>query len=172
MVKKIFISAIFTIISALPLFSAEYEKLWGISRTDFSGLKINNCSTFRPEDKPGYSNKIIDFFSSMNPEERTPILIIRAQGKPETDYCFFNEKLYSVSEEWGNIDKIKTNDLIKTLKEKYSEISTEEQKPYIVHTFKKGKTKVLLYKKIIDEKSAQVRIFYYSNDLFNVLFSE
>ena len=173
MIKKIILPLILTLIMILPLFPAELEKLWGISKTDLTGsLKLENYSTFKPEEKPGYNNKIIDFFSSMNPEERAAIFIIRTHGNPEIDYCFFNEKLYSVSEEWGDIDKLRAQDLLKTLKDKYSEISTEEKNPFIIYSFKKGKTKVLLYKKVIDEKSVHIKIFYYSSDLFSMLLNQ
>ncbi len=173
MINKIIFQLFLVIIITNPLFSAEVEKLWGISRPDLTGcLKLTNYSIFKPDDKPGYSNRIIDFFNSMNPEERAVIYVLRSHGNPEMDYCFFNEKLYSVSEEWGNIDRSRAQDLYKSLKEKYAEISAEEKNPFVIYSFKKGRTKVLLYKKVIDEKFVNVRIFYYSNDIFNALFSE
>lgn len=172
-IRKIILITLLTSAIALPLFSSEPEKLWGISRTELiNRYKLENYLLFKPEDNPEYSNRIIDFFSSMNPEERAVITIIKTDGSPVTDYCFFNEKLYSVTEDWGNLDKIKAHDLIKTLKDKYTEQSVEEKSPNIVYSYKKNKTKVLLYKKAIDERSVQIKIFYYSTDLFRMLISE
>jgi len=173
MIKKIILPAILTLIIINPLHSSEIEKLWGISKTDLiSSLKLENYNSFKPEDNPEYSNRIVDFFSSMNPEGRAGITIIKIYGTPETDYCFFNEKLYSMSEEWGNIDRTSAYNLLKTLKEKYSEQSKDEKSPDTIYSFKKNKTKVLLYKKVIDEKSVQIKIFYYSTDLFRMFLSE
>ena len=63
-------------------------------------------------------------------------------------------------------------DEIKTLKDKYTEQSVEDKSPNIIYSFKKNKTKVLLYKKAIDERSVQIKILYYSTDLFRMLISE
>jgi len=173
MIKKLILSMLMALTIITPLFSSEIEKLWGISKTDLiSRLKLENYSTFKPEEKPEYSNRIIDFFSSMKRDEKAVITILRSSGKPETDYCFFNEKLYSISEEWGNIDKSASNDLLKKIKVNYTELSVEEKNPDITYSFKKNKTKVLLYKKILDEKLVQIKIFYYSTDLFNMLLGE
>ena len=156
-----------------PLFPAEFEKLWGITRIDLvSRLKIENFTTFKPEDNPAYSNKIIDFFNTMKPETGTKISILRTNGKPVIDFCFFNERLYSVSEEWGPVDSGKADIIINTLKEKYSVISIEHKNPEIIYNLKRDKTKIYLYIKTIDEKSASIRIFYYSTDLFRMLFDE
>ena len=172
-IRKIILITLLTPAIAVPLFSSEPEKLWGISRTELiSRYKLENYLLFKPEDNPEYSNRIIDFFSSMNPEERALITIIKTNGNPVTDYCFFNEKLYSVTEEWGNLDRTKAHNLIKTFKDKYTEQSMEDKSPNIIYSFKKNKTKVLLYKKAIDERSVQIKIFYYSTDLFRMLISE
>lgn len=171
--KQIILLTIITLTVANPLFSSEPEKLWGISKTELiSRLKLKNYSTFKPEENPEYSNKIIDFFSTMNPEERAVISIIKSQGTPEMDYCFFNEKLYSISEEWGNVDRNRAHTILKSLVEKYAEPSTDGKNQYTIYSFKKNKTKILVYKKAIDEKSVQIKIYYYSTDLFGLFLSE
>jgi len=77
-----------------PLYPSEIEQLWGISKNDLiAQLKLKNYTIFKPEDKPEYSNRIVDFFISMNPEDKTEITILQSKGNPEIDYCFFNEKL-------------------------------------------------------------------------------
>lgn len=173
MIKKPAIILILTLIIMTPIFSSEPEKLWGISKDDLiNKLKLENYSIFRPEDKPDYNNKIIDFFTSMNPEDRPDIIILRTNGIPETDYCFFNSKLYSISEQWGDVDKTKVTNILKILKGRYPELSTDKKKPDILYNFRKEKTKVLLYEKVIDEKSSQVRVFYYTISLFSILLSE
>lgn len=171
--KKI-ITAIITILITTNSFAdPELEKIWGTTKPDLiDRLKLENYTTFRPEENPDYKNRIIDFFISMNPQERAVITILRIHGIPETDYCFFNEKIYSISEDWGNISRVRALNLWNTLKAKYSLESTEEKKLYNIYSLKKDKTKVLLYKKAVDEKSVNIKIFYYSTDLFSMLFTE
>jgi len=156
-----------------PLSPSDSGKLWGISGTDLiKKLKLENYTTFKPEDKPDYSNRIIDFFGSMNSDNKVIITIIRTSGIPEVDYCFFNDKLYSISEDWRSIDKSKAYDILKNTKQKYDEISSEGKNNNIIYSFKKDKTKIMLYEKVIDEKMVQVRIFYYSKDLFSIFLNE
>lgn len=173
MIKKIILLIIINLLTANPLSPVQFEIPWGISRTDLiSRFKLENYSIFKPEEKPNYSNKIIDFFNSMDSDQKVRIVILRTGSKPEIDYCFFNEKLYSISEEWGYIDRNKAFDLLKTINEKYNDTTTQEKTSNIIYSFKKDTTKVLLVKKVIDEKSVQMRIFYYSVNLFSMLMSE
>lgn len=173
MIIRTIITTIITITLLNPLNPADTIKLWGISQAELiSRLKLENYTSFRPEEKPEYSNRVIDFFSAMNPEDRGMINIIKAQGTPETDYCFFNEKLYSITEEWKNTDRVNAHRLLLELKAKYNEPSVEEKNSSTVYSFKKGKTKVLVYKKTIDEKNLQIKIFYYSTDLFSMFLME
>ena len=172
-IKNIILLTIAILTTVNPLISAEPEKLWGISKTELiSRLKLENYSTFKPEDNPEYSNKIIDFFSTMNPDERAVITIIKSPGSPEIEYCFFNEKLYSISEEWGNVDRNKAHNILKALVDRYAEPLTDGKNLYTIYSFKKNKTKILVYKKAIDEKSVQIKVYFYSTDLFGMFLSE
>ncbi len=173
MIKKIILLFVLILTIIAPLSPSEFEQLWGMSKSDLiARFKLKDYSTFKPEDHPEYNNRIIKFFNSMNSDGKTAITILRIDGKPETDYCFFNEKLYSVSEEWGNVEKGRANDLLKSIECSYSSISTEKKNPDIIYSFKKNKTKVLLYTKFIDDKSVRLKVFYYSTDLFSMMLFE
>ena len=173
MIKKIKLTVILTLALINPLMTAEMETLWGISKPDLiNRLQLENYSTFKPSEKPEYSNRIIDFFNSMASDQKFNITIIRTGFKPEIDYCFFNEKLYSISENWGNIDITNAGDLLRTLKKQYSEISAENKDQCLIYSFKKDKTKVVFYKKSDGTNSVNVNIFYYSTTLFSMLFAQ
>lgn len=169
MKKKIF-TAIIALTIITPLAAAEPETLWGISKTGLiNKFKIENYSMFKPSEKPEYNNRIIDFFNSMSSENRFDIFILRAGIKPETDYCFFNEKLYSVSEDWGDIETAKAEEILNNLKCRYAGATAEKKDQYTVYSFKKERTKVVLYKKCNIDKFVNVKIYYYSTVLFNML---
>lgn len=173
MIKKITFILILTLSVINPVFTAESETLWGISKTDLiNRLKLESYSTFKPSEKPEYSNRIIDFFNSMASDQKFDITILRTGEKPEVDYCFFNEKLYSISEDWGNIEIIKAGEILKSLKAKYTEVSTENKDQHVVYSFKKDKTKIVLYKKTESDKSVNIKIFYYSTTLFSMLLAQ
>lgn len=173
MIKKILFLIILTVTIAHQLSAADPEVLWGISKDSLiNRLKLENYTTFKPEDRPEYNNRIINFFTSMNPEAKTSILILRAPGSPEIDYCFFNERLYSISENWGDIDKNKVLNLENTIKTKYSDLSPGDNNSNMILSFQKNKTKGVLCKQIVNENTIHINIFYYSVSLFNLLFTE
>lgn len=168
--KKIIITAIIALTVVNYIDAAEPETLWGISKTGLiSKLKMENYTTFKPSEKPEYNNRIIDFFNSMSSEHKFDISILRAGTKPEIDYCFFNEKLYSVSEDWGDIETAKAEEILKTLRCRYADATTEKKDQYTVYSFKKERTKVVLYKKTDIHSIVNVKIYYYSTALFSML---
>jgi hypothetical protein len=171
--KKQILTIILTFSLITPLFSAGFEELWGIESSELIHmLKISDFSTFKAGDNPSYNNKIIDFFCTINPELKRTITILRSPGKPETDFCFFNERLYSISEEWNSIEINKSRELINAVKKKYPLITVDEKTTETVYNFKKNKTKVYLYQKAGDAETVNIRIYYYSTDLFGVLLRE
>ncbi|PKL19201.1 MAG: hypothetical protein CVV49_02165 [Spirochaetae bacterium HGW-Spirochaetae-5] len=162
---------IFSIIA--PLSPAGFEELWGLKSSELIiRLNISNFSTFKPGDNPSYNNRIIDFFSTINPEVQSKITILRYPGKPERDFCFFNERLYSISEEWDSIDMNSAQGIINAVKEKYPLINVDEKTAETVYNLKMNKTKVYLHRKTVDKQSVNIRIYYYSTDLFGILIRE
>ena len=162
---------IFSIIT--PLSPAGFEELWGLKSSELiKRLNISSFSTFKPGDNPSYNNRIVDFFCTINPEVKSTITILRSPGKPERDFCFFNERLYSISEEWVSIDINSAQGIINALKEKYLLITVDEKTTETVYNLKKNKTKAYLHRKSVDKQSVNIRIYYYSTDLFGILLRE
>jgi hypothetical protein len=171
--RKQIITFILILSIITPLSSAGFEELWGLKSSELiNRLSISSFSTFKPGENPSYNNKIIDFFCTINPEIKSSITILRSPGKPERDFCFFNERLYSISEEWDLIEINSAKRLINAVKEKYPLVSTEEKPAETIYNFKKNKTKVYLYRKAVDKDSVSIRIYYYSTDLFGILLRE
>ena len=156
-----------------PLNSADYEKIWGNEKNKFiTGYKSDDYLIFKAKDDPEFKNRIIDFFTSMNPHDRVDITVVRINGKPEIDYCFFNEKLYSIAENWGDIDSATATQLVQSIRKNYSDQSTEKKDKNIIYSFKKNKTKILFQQDTTGVNTVRVTIFYYSMDLFGMLFNE
>lgn len=171
--KKQIITIILTFSIIIPLSPAGFEELWGLKSSELiHRLSISNFSTFKPEDNPTYDNKIIDFFCTINPDAKKTITILRSPGEPETDFSFFNERLYSISEEWDSIEIFKARELINTFKAKYPLITVDEKTAETIYNFKKNKTKIYLYQKPVDKETVSIRIYYYSTDLFSILLQE
>ena len=171
--KKLIHSVIIALVIITPLSGSEIENLWGITRNDLiTKKKIENYITFKPADNPEYKNRVIDFFSAMNSDSKADIIILRTQGKPEIDYCFFNTKLYSITEVWYDVENNKAQAILKTINDIYPQISYEKKNPEFIYSFKKDRTKVLVYKKIMNDNSVNMKVVYYSMDLFGMLLSE
>jgi hypothetical protein len=142
-------------------YSHEYENLWGIQQQNFiNSLASAEYTIFRPSEKPDYKNRIISFFYAMG-GDCVSVNILRVKGMPEIDYCFFNNMLYSVSEDWGNISTKSTDSIIKKIENGYSVNNIDNKDHTTIITFEKNKNKIILYKKPIDRDIVKLRIFYY-----------
>lgn len=169
---KIVIVTVFLSFFTPLVYATEVESLWGISKSDLiKKLKVDVYEIFKPSDKPQYKNRVIDFFTTMCSEEKSEIIILRIAGNPEIDYIFFNDKLFSVSEEWGEIDRNRAKGLIKSIETDYNGSQTAGSTDGL-YSFRKNRTKVLIQKKDINSGSSRFRVFYYSMDLFNMLLRE
>lgn len=173
MTKRIFfITVIFIAIQQL-VYGSDYDNIWGNGKNSFiSKYKSDNYIVFNTKDEPDYTNRIIEFFTSMNSNNRVDITIVRIIGKPEIDYCFFNEKLYSVSEDWGDIDTRAAGKLVQAIEKKYTSHSIGKKKTETIHSFEKNKTKVVFQQTLSGTNTVRVKIFYYSTDIFRSLFNE
>lgn len=151
----------------------EYEKIWGIRQQNFinSLPSSSDYTIFRPDEKPEYKNRIISFFYSMGGEDIT-VHVLRIKGIPEKDYCFFNNMLYSVSEDWGNTSVNRADTIIKNIETRYSRLNAETKESTTIITLEKERNKIIIYKKPVDRDIVKLRVFYYTNDIFNILLKD
>jgi len=150
----------------------EYEKIWGIRQQNFiNTLSSSDYIVFRPEEKPEYKNRIISFFTGMS-GDGVKVNVLRIKGLPEKDYCFFNNMLYSVSEDWGNIALKNADSIIKKIEYNYSIKNVDTRDGFAIITFEKDRNKIILYKKPVDNNFLKMKIYYYTNDIFNILLKE
>jgi hypothetical protein len=148
--------------------SHEYEKIWGTIQQNFiQSLITSDYITFRPEEKPEYKNRIVSFFYAMG-GNGVRVNILRIKGVPEKDYCFFNNLLYSVSEDWGNISLNNADAIIKKIKKDYIVKNIDNKEDTTIITFEKDRNKKYYIKNLLI-MMYKLRIFYYTNDLFNIL---
>lgn len=167
-IKLIFLFLIITI----NVYPQEYEQIWGIKQQNFiNSLVSTDYTIFRPEEKPEYKNRIISFFNAMG-GENVSVKVVRITGIPEKDYCFFNNMLYSVSEDWGSISIQNADSIIKKIEKNYSVKNTEKKEYTTIITFEKDRNKIILYKKPSENNCIKLRLFYYNNDIFNILLKD
>ena len=173
MIKKIYFITLLLIAIYQIAYGSDYDNIWGNEKTRFiSQHNPDSYIVFKVKDEPEYKNRIIDFFTSMDSNNRVDITIVRINGKPEIDYCFFNEKLYSVCENWGNIAPEEDGKLIHKIETRYTAHSVQRKNTDVIHSFKKNKTKVIYQQTASGINTVRVKIFYYSTDIFKSLFYE
>ncbi len=161
------------IVIPINLYSHGYENLWGINSDELL-KKIpgdKSYEIFKPQDKNKYNNRAITFFQAMGGSSSS-INILRIKGTPDKDFCFFNGRLYSVSEEWNMIRTDKAEKLIKNIESRYDRENTVTKNRMTILTYKKNKTRVIIYKRPEDSRNFKVKILFYSNDIFNILLTE
>jgi hypothetical protein len=169
------------IISLIIIFSAinpdanyAYERYWGRDYNKFIASidKTIKYSIFDPREKPDYKNRVVDFITSLNNESNKDIKIIRVMVTPETDYLFFNGRLCAVTENRGVIS-IKDGEIIlKNLTKKFGIPQKEKKSSLYIYTFQQRRTRVILYQQLIDNNSMRCKVYGYTNDIFNSLFSD
>lgn len=159
---------------ASPYPALSYEKKWGIDYTFFieSIDKTTQYITFKPAEKPDYSNRVARFISSLNIESKKDLEVIRLLTNPETDYLFFKGKLCSITENRGIIPVKEGEAILKSFTKKFGPPRTEKKSSLYIYTYKKGRTQVILYQQLIDNNIMRCKIYSYTNDIFNLLFSD
>lgn len=166
---------LFIILLSSALYSEpkSHEKMWGTEYISFI-KKIpadRKYREFKPSDRPGYSNRIINFLKSIDPGVKNDLKILRIPGKPATDYLFMKNRLYSVTENWGIVDKSLAEKILQSLLKKYKKPVKKEKGTLSIYTFVKGRTKIILYQKPQDNFTVKVRLYTYSMDLFSSMFA-
>ncbi len=166
---------LFIILISSTLYSEPkiHDKMWGTEYISFI-RKIPAHSTYRefkPSDRPGYSNRIINFMMTIDPEIKNDLKILRIPGKPAADYLFVKNRLYSVTENWGIVDKSLAEKILQSLLKEYRKPEKKEKGLLSIYTFVKGRTKIILYQKPQDNFTVKVRLYIYSMDLFSFMFA-
>lgn len=172
--KTVCVLSLFFIIILSTGISYPYEKVWGTEYKKFiaSIERGIEYTEFDPADKPDYRNRIATFIYSLNSAANKEIKIVRLKIKPETDYLFYGGKLCGITENRGLIN-IKDGEMIlRDLKRKFGEPESEKKSSLYVYTFKKNRTRIILYQQLTDNDIMRCRVYIYTNDIFNTLFSD
>ncbi|HPX90202.1 MAG TPA: hypothetical protein PKZ93_01665 [Spirochaetota bacterium] len=122
-------------------------------------------------DEDSVKSKINLFFNSIKGESNK-LEILRKKGNPEKDFCFFNEKLYVVTEDWGKQNLSKAREISRTLENTYKFVKNEVAGKLTTTTFLKDKTKIILYKKELSPEYFAISIVFYDTQIFNLLLDE
>jgi len=162
------------LLNYLDIYGIKYEEIWGMNKTEFisknqdcENIDISSLKT----DEDSVRNKINLFFNSIKGESHK-LEILRKKGNPEKDFCFFNEKLYVVTENWGKQNISKAREITKTLENSYKIVKNEAAGKLTTTTFLKDKTKIILYKKEISSQYFDINIVFYDTEIFNLLLDE
>jgi hypothetical protein len=165
---------LFLLIILSPEISFSYEKVWGTDYKKFieSIDRGTDYTEFDPADKPDYRNRIAVFIYSLNKGAEGEIKIVRLKINPETDYLFYRGKLCGITENRGLINITEGEKILKNLTRKFGDPEADRKSSLYIYTFKKGRTRIILYQQLIDNKSMRCRVYSYTNDIFNTLFSD
>jgi len=169
-----FISLIIITAAISPAGNYAYEKNWGKDYNSFieSLDKTVQYTIFDPREKPDYRNRVAGFITSLNSESKKDIKVVRLMIVPETDFLFFSGKLCAVTENRGIISVADGEVILKNFIEKFGHPQKEKKSSLYIYTFKKNRTRAILYQQLIDNNKMRCKIYCYTNDIFNSLFSD
>ena len=127
---------------------------------------------FAPAEKPEYKNRILSYITAIDNKLIEKIVILRAKTEPETDYLFVNNKLYSVIENWEDIDQATEKKLMAELKKQFGEPHVQKDNNFYIYSYDGKRTKVLCYLMKAPGSKATCKIYFYTKNLFRLLISE
>jgi len=127
---------------------------------------------FTPGERPKYKNRILSYITAIDNKLADKIIILRVKAAPETDYLFVNNKLYSIIENWGDIDQKTEMEIQVNLKKQFGESRVQKDNNFYIYSYDGDKTKVLWYLMKVPGKKSSCKIYYYAKQLFRLLISE
>jgi hypothetical protein len=127
---------------------------------------------FTPKDKPKYKNKILSYITAIDNKLLDKIIIVRVKSQPEIDYLFVNDKLYTILENWGNIDPKTEKDIQARLASIFGQPLIQQDKNFYIYSYNSDKTKVLYYLMKSPDGKSKCKVYYYTKQLFRMLITE
>jgi hypothetical protein len=132
----------------------------------------NEIIQFTPGEKPKYKNRILNYITAIDTKLRDKIIILKVKSQPEIDYLFVNNKLYSIMENWGQIDKKTEKEIQSNLSKQFGSPFLQQDKNFYIYSFSSDKTKVLWYLIKLPEGASSCKVYYYTKQLFRMLIAE
>lgn len=146
---------------------------WGSKKADLtSALGAGRCTEFRPTDRPKYRNKILSYITAIDADLESKIVIVRTESKPVVDYLFVNDRLYTVMENWGQVDSATEKSIQSRLGGRFGQPIIQKDTNLHIYSYNNDTTKVLCYFTRLPEGAAQCKVYYYTRKLFRMLITE
>ncbi|MBP7735503.1 MAG: hypothetical protein KA369_05970 [Spirochaetes bacterium] len=127
---------------------------------------------FTPKDKPKYKNKILSYITAIDNKLIDKIIILRIQSKPVIDYLFVNDKLYTIMENWGNVDPKTEKEIQANLTRQFGQPLVQQDRNFFIYSYNTDKTKVLCYLMKSTDGTSKCKVYYYAKQLFRMLITE
>jgi hypothetical protein len=152
--------------------AADYE--WGspIARVKKAIPQGSGTTEFSPADDPNYENKILSYITAIDADLIKKITIVRVKSQPMVDYLFVSDKLYTVMENWGEVDPNKSKEIETGLTTQYGAPLVQQDKNFYTYSYNNDKTKVLFYLVKKADGKATCIVYYYTKKLFRILITE
>jgi hypothetical protein len=166
--------ALFVCVAIMSISAAPISYEWG---TDLVKIKKSlpsdrESTQFTPRDKPNYKNKILSYITAIDAKLVDKIIILRLKSKPVVDYLFVNDKLYTVMENWGEVDQKTEKDILAQLSSQFGGPLVQQDKNFYIYSFNSDKTKVLYYLMKLPNGKSKCKVYYYTKQLFRMLITE
>ena len=152
--------------------SADYE--WGspMAAVKKAMPQGGGATEFTPADDPNYENKIMSYITAIDADLVKKIVIVRVKAQPMVDYLFVNDRLYTVMENWGEVEPNKDKEIETGLTTQYGAPLVQQDKNFYIYSYNNDKTKVLYYLVKQANGKSKCIVYYYTKKLFRILITE
>ncbi len=149
------------------------DHAWGSKKATLtSALGTGQWTEFKPSDRPKYRNKILSYITTIDADLANKIMIVRTESTPMVDYLFVNDKLYTVMEDWGQVDPATEKSIQSRLGAKFGQPVIQKNASLHIYSYHNDATKVLCYFTRLPEGASNCKVYYYTKKLFRLLITE
>ena len=149
------------------------EFQWGVKKAAVTAaLGADRCTEFKPADKPKYRNKILSYIKAIDADLESKIVIVRTSSRPVIDYLFVGDKLYTIMENWGQVDPVTERKIRTRLDGTFGLPNLQKDTNLHIYSYQNDATKVLCYVTRLPDGASRCKVYYYTRRLFRMLITE
>ncbi len=135
-----------------------------------SDLKnTGRMESFNPTNRTGYTNKVLSFILAIDEDIGGEMMVLSHNSGYTRDYLFIRGRLATTMEDFGQIPDKTMNMIIRELKKRYGEPSTQSKGSLTIDSWSDSTSKVMLYRKKLDNGRYKSKLYLYDRALFRQL---
>jgi hypothetical protein len=144
---------------------------WGtpLEKVQSDLMTNGSIESFNPTNRSGYTNKVMSYILAVDENIGSDMVVLSHKSGYTRDYLFIQGRLSTTMEDFGQISGETMNMIIRDLKRRYGEPSSQSEGGLTIDSWSDNKSKVMLYRKKLDNGRYKSKLYLYDRALFRKL---